>query len=77
MRNLKLNLKKLIALGGTVLVLVTTTACGKKADCNIDTYHAHQYVNEEGYIRYIDKEYLNYEGYARKEERATGCKQKL
>ena len=68
MRNLKLNLKKLIALGGTVLVLATTTACGKKADCNIDTYHAHQYVNEEGYIRYIDKEYLNYEGYARKEE---------
>ncbi len=68
MRNLKLNLKKLIALGGVTLVLVTTSGCSKKADCNIDTYHAHEYINSSGYTRYIDKEYLEYEGYQRQEK---------
>lgn len=69
MKNLKLNLKKLVALKGVALVLVLTTAttslagCSKKSDCSIDTYHAHKYVDDEGYVRYIDKEYISYEGY--------------
>lgn len=72
--NIKLNLKKCISLKGVALVLVLTTAsttltgCGKKADCNISSSHAHLYQNEQGYIRYIDKEYLSYEGYDRKDE---------
>lgn len=69
MKNLKLNLKKLVALKGVALVLVLTTAttslagCSKKSDCSIDTYHAHKYVDDEGYVIYIDKEYISYEGY--------------
>ena len=68
MRNLKLNLKKLLALGGVALVLMTTTACSKKADCNVEGYHAHRYVNDKEYVRYIDTEYMDYEGYARQED---------
>jgi len=68
MKNLKLNLKKLIALGGAALVLVTTSGCGKKADCDIQGYHAHKYVNDKEYVRYIDKEYLSYEGYDRQDD---------
>ncbi len=68
MKNLKLNLKKLIALGGVALVLVSTSACGKKADCDVKGYHAHKYVNDKEYVRYIDKEYLSYEGYDRLDE---------
>ncbi len=69
MKNLKLNLKKLLSLKGVALVLVLTTAttslagCSKKSDCSIDINHAHKYVNDDGYIRYIDKEYISYEGY--------------
>lgn len=72
--NIKLNLKKFISLRGVALALVLTTSattltgCGKKADCSITNSHAHLYQNEQGYIRYIDKEYLNYEGYARSDE---------
>jgi hypothetical protein len=75
--NIKLNLKKCLSLKGVALVLVLTTAttsltgCGKKADCNISDSHAHLYTNEQGYIRYIDKEYLSYEGYERNEEYIT------
>lgn len=42
--------------------------CGKKAECDIEGSHAHKYTNEEGYIRYINKEYLEYDGYQRDEE---------
>ncbi len=72
--NIKLNLKKLVSLRGVALVLVASgivtslTGCGKKAECNISGNHAHLYQNEQGYIRYIDKEYLSYEGYQRQED---------
>lgn len=72
--NIKLNLQKMFSLRGVALALVLSTSvasltgCGKKADCSIDGRHAHLYTNEEGYIRYIDKEYLSYEGYERKED---------
>lgn len=74
MKNLKINFKKMFSLRGVALVLTFTTAtfglsgCSKKADCSIDGNHAHKYVNEEGYVSYIDKEYLSYEGYDRTEE---------
>ena len=68
MKNLKI-LNKMLNLRGVALALVVSTAttglagCGKKSDCSIDEYHAHKYVDEDGYIRYIDKEYLSYDGY--------------
>ena len=68
MRNLKFNWKKLMLMGGLSLVLMTTSGCGKKADCDIKDYHAHRYVSDSGYVRYIDKEYLSYEGYERTED---------
>ena len=49
------------------LVLVTPfslTGC-KKAECDVRESHAHVYVNDEGYVRYINKERLKYEGYTR------------
>ena len=68
MRNLKINIKKMLALGGVVLTLVTTTACSKKADCSIPTFHAHKYVSQEGFVRYLPEEWEEYEGYQRQEE---------
>lgn len=72
--NIKLNLQKILSLKGVTLTLVMTSAlvgltgCGQKADCNISESHAHLYTNEQGYIRYIDKEYLKYENYDRCDE---------
>lgn len=72
--NFKFNLNKIISMKGLALVLVATTCttsltgCGKKAECDINGKHAHLYTNEQGYIRYIDKEYLKYEGYSRNDE---------
>ena len=68
MKNLKLNIKKFLALSGISLVLVSTAGCGKKADCDIKDYHAHKYVNNDGYCRYIDSEYLTYDGYERQDD---------
>lgn len=71
-KNLKINQKALSKLTACVLVgmLATTTltGCGKKADCNVSGNHAHLYVNEQDFVRYIDKEYLTYQGYERQEE---------
>lgn len=65
----KVNVKRFLSLSGAVLVLVgSLTACGKKAECNVEGSHAHLYKNDKGYIRYIDKEYLTYEDYSRNEE---------
>ena len=65
----KVNVKRFLSLSGAMLVLVgSLTACGKKAECNVGGSHAHLYKNDEGYIRYIDKEYLSYDGYLRNEE---------
>ncbi len=72
--NFKFNIKKLVSMKGMALVLVAASVstslvgCGKKVDCKIDGSHAHLYTNNEGYIRYIDKEYLNYDGYTRNDE---------
>ncbi len=68
MRNLRVNLKKLFAIGGAAVVLMTMTGCAKKAECHIPTYHAHKYVNSDGYTRYFDSEYVNYKGYDRLED---------
>ncbi len=81
MKNLKLNLEKMIKVRGLPLVLAATvmatglTGCGKKAECDINGSHAHLYTNEENFIRYIDKEYLSYEGYERQEDYITLTKE--
>lgn len=68
MSNLKLN-KRMLALFLTATMIPSTlTACGKKAECDIAGNHAHKYVNEHGYVRYVNKEYLSYEGYDRSDE---------
>lgn len=61
-------LRKKLLLGALAFSLVGTTGCGKKADCNIEDPHAHLYTNEEGYTRYINKEYIKYEGYIRSDD---------
>ena len=72
MRNLKINWKKMLAMAGISIVLLTTAGCSKKADCNVPTYHAHRYVNQETQMtRFVDKEYLSYEGYERQEDYVT------
>lgn len=65
---IKFNINGLIGKRGVALALALVSAttlagCEKKADCDIGSSHLHKYVNTEGYIRYIDKEYLKYEGY--------------
>lgn len=61
-------LRKKLLLGALAFSLVGTTGCGKKADCDIEDSHAHLYTNEEGYSRYINKEYIKYEGYTRNDD---------
>ena len=70
MKNLQVNYEKINGLKGLALALVLVTpfmltGCGKKADCNIDISHAHKYVNEQGFERYLNREHLKYEGYVR------------
>jgi len=68
MRNLKLNLRKFLALAGATIVLISSAGCSKKADCDVPNRHAHRYVNEEGYTRYYDSERISYRGYERQED---------
>ncbi len=68
MRNLNVNFKKLFAIGGAALVLMTMTGCTKKAECHVPVYHAHKYVNTDGYTRYFDSEYVSHKGYDRLED---------
>lgn len=71
MKNLNLNLGKMISLRGTSLVLVGSlligglTSCGLNVKCELPNKHAHMYVNEDGYVRYIASEDSSYDGYAR------------
>lgn len=73
MKNLQVNYKKFDSLKGLALTLALVTpfmltGCGKKAECNIEVSHAHKYVNEAGYERYLNREHLKYEGYLRYED---------
>lgn len=71
MKNLNLNIGAFLKRRGTVMLLAGTlavtclTGCTKKADCEIPNKHAHMYVNDEGYIRYVESEKVEYEGYKR------------
>ena len=70
MKNLNVNWKEFVERRGIPLVLATTLSiglagCGEKAECDVPESHAHLYVNEEGFSRYLEKEYLEYEGYTR------------
>ena len=70
MKNFKINLnKKTLALFlAATMIPSTLTGCGKKAECNISESHAHSYTNEEGYVRYLNREHLKYEGYLRSDD---------
>ena len=68
MEKVKFNWKRLLALLGVSATLLTATGCGKKAECTVGKYHLHKYVNQTGYVRYIDEEWMNYQGYDRQEE---------
>lgn len=74
MRNLDLNVKKMVKMRGIPLALAVSilatglTGCGKKAECEVEGNHAHLYTNEEGFNTYYIKEYLNYNGYDRQDE---------
>ena len=68
MKFLRTNFKKILAVLGMGCILMTTSGCSKKAECNIETYHAHRYVNDKKMVRYIDQEYVSYEGYTREDE---------
>lgn len=52
----------------SLALMTTLSGCGKKADCNIDRDHAHLYVSEEGFKRYLNKENLTYNGYVRQDD---------
>lgn len=70
MKNLNVNWKEFVERRGIPLVLATTLSiglagCGEKAECDVPESHAHLYVSEEGFSRYLEKEYLEYEGYTR------------
>ena len=64
MKNLNVNWKEFVERRGIPLVLATTLSiglagCGEKAECDVPESHAHLYVNEEGFSRYLEKEYLD------------------
>lgn len=73
MKNLKVNVSEFIKRRGVPLVLAGTIAlglsgCGRKADCDIRDDHAHLYTDEDGFTRYLEKEYLEYEGFTRSDD---------
>lgn len=70
MKNLEVNIGSFVKRRGAALLLVGTlsltslSGCSR-AECDILNYHAHMYVNEEGYVRYIRSEREELEGYRR------------
>lgn len=74
MKNFNLNVKKNLALRGVSLVLAgslltcTLSGCSKKVDCDIDRRHAHAYVNDEGFTKYLEKENESSFSYDRTDE---------
>lgn len=40
----------------------------KKAECPVEGYHAHKYVDSFGHVRYLPMEVLSYQGYQRTDE---------
>lgn len=74
MKNLKINFKNMIGLkvvAGVVALSTmvgTLSGCSKKVDCSVEGKHAHLYTNDDGIVRYIDKEYEQYEGFARQDD---------
>lgn len=68
-----INLSKMISLRCSSLVLAGTLAAtclsgcsnSESAKCEIPNMHVHAYVNDEGYIRYVEHEFLEYEKYKR------------
>lgn len=67
-------LKKLYLLRSKALMLSLVSSacilcgCAKKVDCDIEEYHSHVYVNDEGYKRDIVSEKEKVSGYYRTDE---------
>lgn len=59
---------KYIKLLALIIAANTLTGCSEKAECNITEDHAHLYINETGFERYIEDERINYQGYKRQEK---------
>ena len=68
MKNIKLNMKKLAAMSGLSIVLLTTSACSEKAKCDVEGKHLHKYQDDYGYVVYIDSEDIQYREYTRTDE---------
>lgn len=74
MKNFNLNVGKSLALRGASLVLAGSlmtgalTGCSKKVDCDVNGQHAHVYVNDEGFIKYLERENESYFGYDRTDD---------
>lgn len=71
MKNLNINIGAFIKRRGTAFLLAGTlsvaclTGCVDEVNCEIPTTHAHMFVNEDGYIRYVISERKSFEGYNR------------
>ena len=70
MKNLQINIGAFIKRRGTALVLASALAVSclsgcSNDKCEIPIRHTHKYVNEEGYIRYIESEKNSIDGYLR------------
>lgn len=57
--------KEILSLLLAATMLLSTSGCSKKADCNINTSHAHKYTNDEGYTKYLISENIKYKNYNR------------
>lgn len=74
MKNFNLNVGKSFALRGVSLVLAGSlmtcalAGCSKKVDCDIEGSHAHAYVDSDGFVKYLEKEYENYFGFNRTDD---------
>ncbi len=71
MKNIKMNIEKMIKLKGLPLVLVTTllatglSACSSGNKCYVNDNHAHMYVSDDGLIKYVISEKDKLNGYSK------------
>lgn len=70
MKNMKLNLKKMISLRGVSLILAGSvlasalSGCStNKIECEESKRHVHMYVNDDGLVKYLESESVIVDGY--------------
>ena len=62
-KNLKVNVKRLIAGLGATFILVSSGGCAEKSTCEIEKPHLHRY-EKAGIVRYLIDEDLKVDGFA-------------